>query len=105
MERAVFQKRNLWVMLLLYIVTLGFYFFYWLYKTKEEINKIGGKIPTIIFAVIPFLNIYFDYRYAQDYVKYIRKSDDKGLIILFFLLIFCLPIFAPFIIQYDLNNR
>ena len=63
------QQRNLLTMAFLLLITLGFYFFYWLYKTKEEINDLGGTIPTLWFVIIPFINIYFFYRYAQDFHK------------------------------------
>lgn len=102
---AIPEKRDLLTMAVLMLVTLGFYHFYWLYKTKEDINKIGGSVPTFVFAILPFFNIYFNYRYAQDFVKYIRKTDDTAPIILFFLLLLFAPIFiAPFMIQYELNN-
>lgn len=98
------QKRSLWLMLVLMILTGPFYFFYWQYVTKRDINKLGGKVPSLWFAIFPFLNIYFDYRYAQEYVRIIRKQQDNILVWLYFLLILCLPIFAPFVIQYELNN-
>lgn len=100
-----FQKRNLFVMFFLILITGTLYFFYWLYKTKEEINKIGGTIPTFWFAILPFFNFYFDYRYAQDFVKCVKHQENStGLEVAYFLLIVFLPIIAPLIIQNDLNN-
>jgi len=98
------KKRNLLTVILLFIVTFGLYYFYWIYKTKEEINRIGGKIPTLWFAILPIFNIYFAYRYAQDFVKYVRQQDDPILVILFFLVLLCFPVCALLIMQYELNN-
>ena len=100
-----FQKRNLFVMFLLMLFTGTLYFFYWLYKTKEEINQQGGEIPTFWFAILPFLNFYFDFRYAQDFVRIVkRQSESTGLEIAHFVLIVFLPVVAPFVIQNDLNH-
>jgi hypothetical protein len=104
MNGNIIQRRNLWVMALLLFITGGFYFFYWLYVTKKEINALGGHIPSLWFAIFPFLNIYFDYQYAKEYVRIILKEDNTNAVILYFLLIFFLPIIAPLVIQYDLNK-
>jgi len=98
------QHRNLLKMAFLLLITVGFYFLYWLYETKEEINTLGGTIPSLWSAILPFFNIYFCYRYAQDFVKYIQRKEDTGLVIIFFLLLLFVPIVAPFVIQNELNN-
>ncbi|HEX2977560.1 MAG TPA: DUF4234 domain-containing protein [Candidatus Babeliales bacterium] len=98
------KKRGLVAMTLLMFFTLGLYFFYWQYKTKQEINKLGGEIPTFWFAIIPFLNIYFDYRYAQDFIKLVRKTEDQLLLILLTGCLICVPFAAALIVQYELNN-
>lgn len=103
-KQVAFEQRNLWLMLFLLIVTCGFYYLYWLYKTKNEINSVGGKIPTLWLAIIPFANIYFDYRYAQDFVKYIRHSEETIDAIVYFLLLIFLPGISAFVIQYQLNK-
>lgn len=91
-------------MLFLIVITGSLYFFYWLYVTKRDINGRGGKIPSFIFAIFPFLNIYFDYRYAQEYVRVVRKHEDQTLVILYFLMILFLPFMAPLVIQNELNK-
>ncbi len=103
MNRMI-KRRNLWLMALLIFITCGLYFFYWLYFTKKEINAMGGQIPSLWYAVLPFLNIYFDYNYAKEYVRIIYQEKNDNAVIGFFLLIFFLPIVAPLIIQYDLNT-
>ena len=50
------QKRSIGKMLLLYIVTLGFYRLYWLAKTRGElVKKTKQSIPSIIWVAIPYL--------------------------------------------------
>lgn len=98
------EHRKLLTMAILLLVTCGLYFLYWLYQTKEEINKLGGTIPTFWFAILPFFNIYFLYRYAQDFVTYIRRKKNTDLVVLYLLLLLLLPFVAPFILQNELNN-
>lgn len=98
------KKRSLVVMAFLMLLTGGLYFFYWLYVTKEDINRLGGNIPTFWFAVIPFLNIYFDYHYAYNFMRYIRHESDDFLVLVFCVLLVCLPVIAPFFIQHALNR-
>ena len=58
------QKRNLLVVYLLGFITLGIYFLYWYYATKEEMNEMGADIPTAILLIIPIANLYFLYKYC-----------------------------------------
>lgn len=99
------QRRNIWLIALFLVLTGGLYFFYWLYVTKKEINNLGGKIPSLWFAIFPFLNLYFDYWYAKEYLRIIRNDENTNSIILYFILILCLPIVTPMIIQNELNKR
>ncbi len=86
------------------VFTCGLYSFYWWYKTKNEINRVGGSIPPYWFCLLPFFNIYFDFRYAQDLVRFVRKQDDAVIEWGYFFLIIFLPFIRTFIIQRDLNN-
>lgn len=104
MPIIIIKKRSLIAMALLMFFTFGLYFFYWQYKTKQEINKLGGEIPTFWFAIIPFLNIYFDYRYAQNFIKLVRKTEDQLLLVLLTVCLACFPFVGAFIVQYELNN-
>lgn len=101
---APLKKRNLVGMFFLTLFTGCLYYLYWTYKTKEEINRLGGNIPTFLFALLPFFNIYFHYCYAREFVKYIMQQDDKALVIAYFLLLLLLPVISMFAIQYALNT-
>jgi hypothetical protein len=48
------------------IITIGIYSWYWLIKTKTELNQRGGQIPTAWIWLIPFVGfLYWDWKYAQ----------------------------------------
>lgn len=95
------QKRDLGMMIILFIVTFGLYFFYWAVKTKNELNAMGGEIPTALLMIIPFANFYFWYRYAQAFCKYVTRSNDE---LAYFALLAFVPFVGMFIVQDKLNK-
>lgn len=103
MQRTI-QKRDLLVTMLLVIFTFGIYYLYWLYQTKEDINSLGGAIPTFWFAILPFLNIYFMYCYAADFVRCVRHQNDQGQVIAYFLLMLFFGFLSPLVVQPELNK-
>ena len=59
-------KRNPIAVLLLPIPTLGIYAWYWLIKTKTELNQRGGSIPTAWIWLIPFVGgLYWLWKYSE----------------------------------------
>jgi len=95
------KERNLLGIYLLGFLTFGLYFIYWDVSTKVEINRLGGDIPTAFLIIIPIANIYWLYRYCEDFAKYVKK-DDNG--ILYLILFIVLPIIMPIIVQPELNT-
>jgi len=95
------EKRSLVKIYVLGIITLGIYFLYWFYKTKEEINGLGGNIPTAILLIIPIANIYWLYRYAESFSKFVKKDNNTAL---WFLVFWLVTIIAPAIVQSELNK-
>ena len=53
------KKRNPVLVVILILITVGLYGIYWIVKTKEEINSVGGEIPTAWLLIFPFANLYF----------------------------------------------
>lgn len=49
------KNRNPLLVFLLSILTGGIYSWYWLVKTKGEMNKLGEKIPTAWIWLIPII--------------------------------------------------
>jgi hypothetical protein len=84
------------------IITCGLYTIYWLVATKLELNKSGATIPSAWLIIIPFVNIYFLYEFAQGYCKVVF-GDDRQAIAYFVLILFTLPIGA-IIYQSQINK-
>jgi hypothetical protein len=94
-------KRNIALIYVLMIVTFGIYALYWCVKTKGEINALGGKIPTAWLIIIPIANIYWIWRYCEDFGIYVKK-DNNG--VLWFILYVLIGIIMPAIVQGELNK-
>ena len=57
------QPRGIGFGILMYIVTLGIYSFYWVFKTQEEIKNhsgigVGGVLGLVIWIVAGFVTIF-----------------------------------------------
>ena len=87
--------------ILLSIITFGIYGIFWTVKTKEEINSVGGQIPTAWLLIIPFVNIYFWYKYAEDFSVNVKKDNSP---ILWFLLFVVISPVAMILVQIELNK-
>jgi hypothetical protein len=96
------QPRNVVVCILLCIVTFGLYGIYWAVKTKDEINSLGAQIPTAWLMIIPIVNLYFAYKYAEGFAVYVMK--DKNTIMWFVLYLFLAPV-AAILVQVELNKH
>jgi hypothetical protein len=95
------SKRSLLKVYILGILTMGIYFIYWYIKTKDEINSLGGDIPTAWLLIIPIANIYWIYRYAVSFSDVVKK-DGNG--VLYFLVFWLVSIITPAIVQSELNK-
>lgn len=96
------QERNVIVMYILGIITLGIYFIYWYIQAKREINEnFGSEIPTCWLLIIPIANIYWMYKFAEAYSLNVIKDDNKALWALLFILV---GIIVPAVVQLELNK-
>ena len=95
------KKRNPAFVIIFSIITFGLYAIYWTVKTKNEINRLGANIPTAWLLIIPIVNLYFWYKYADGFSTYVKK-DNNG--ILWFLLYLFLSPVAMIIFQIELNK-
>lgn len=98
------EYRSLVFVLLMSFLTLGIYYIYWLYQTKEEINKLGGDIPTFFFAILPIVHFYFSYEYANNYVTHVAKQPDNTVFTIFLTLIMSFTPFGIIVVQQGLNK-
>jgi hypothetical protein len=83
------------------IITFGIYALVWTVKTKNEINSLGGKIPTAWLLIIPFANLYFIYKYSEGFSQFVKK--DNNAILWFLLYLVISPVFM-ILVQIDLNK-
>ena len=98
---AEIKRRNPALVIIFTIITFGIYEIYWFVKTKNEINSLGAEIPTAWLLIIPIANLYWEYKYAEGFSKYVEKDDNA--ILWFLLLLFVAPV-AMIIFQVELNK-
>jgi hypothetical protein len=64
-------------------------------------NGLGAQIPTGWLIIIPFVNIYWTYKYCEGFSKFVMKDDSP---VLWFLVYLIIGIVMPGIVQYHLNE-
>lgn len=67
------KNRNPVVVLLLTLITCGLYYLYWLVATKQEMTRLGAAIPTAWLIIIPFVNLWWLWRWATG-VELVTKG-------------------------------
>lgn len=96
------KQRNPLAVFLLPFVTFGIYSWYWLVKTKGEMNKLGEEIPTAWIWLIPFVGtIWWLWKYSEG-VDHVTNEKISG--VLAFILIFLLGNIGQAIIQDTFNK-
>jgi len=100
-EKRVIKKRNLAAVYILGIITFGIYFLYWLISTKNDINSLGGKVPTGWLLIIPIANIYWVYKYCEGFAENVKKDGNT---LLWFIVYVLIGIIMPAIVQSELNK-
>lgn len=83
------------------IITFGIYALVWTVKTKNELNSLGGQIPTAWLLIVPFANLYFAYKYAEAFSLFVKKDNTPILWFLLYLVIS--PVFM-ILVQIELNK-
>ena len=89
------KERNILSMAILTIVTLGFYTLYWIVQTKNEIKDLGADIPSVWLLILPLGNIYFLYKYADGFVRYVKNGENTLSYFFILLLPFLLSVILP----------
>jgi len=95
-NKSAFTSGSLGIQVGLTIVTLGFYSFYWMYKTADQLDKGTDADLNPILAVVPLLGHWLVADAAES------VTDQSG-VVLFLLFL----VFAPaswFLIQSGIND-
>ncbi|MGM5484593.1 MAG: DUF4234 domain-containing protein [Nanobdellota archaeon] len=100
--KADIKKRNILLVYVLTFITLFIYGIVWSVKTKNEINKLGGNIPTAWLIIIPIANLFWLYKYAESFSKKVKGDNNN---VLWFLLFALIGIVTPAIVQSELNKH
>lgn len=95
------KKRNPLAVALLPLVTFFIYALYWEVKTKGEMNSLGAKIPTAWLIIVPFVNIWWLWKYGEG-VEQVTGGKMSG--VLAFALLFLLGFIGAAIVQDSFNN-
>ncbi len=100
------KERNMWLQVLLMIVTFGIYSFYWFYQTAQELKMLAKDeeaSPTLwtVLLIVPFGCIYSYYKYLELYLPLAKEKIP--LWIMFILFIVLSPV-VWFLVQRDLNQ-
>ncbi len=95
------KHRSPIAVLLLPLVTFGVYALVWQVKTKLEMNEKGSNIPTAWLIIVPFVNIWWLWKYSQG-VEEVTKGSMST--VMAFVLLFLLGFIGMAIIQNEFNG-
>lgn len=100
------KQRNLAVQVLLFVVTFGFYAFYWFFTTAEELKALtrdpeARPILWTLLLCIPLGNLLAWYLYCELYAKVGTEKLNKWILLA---LAWFFPPAVWFLVQRDLNR-
>jgi hypothetical protein len=100
-REGIMKRRSPAAPLLLPFITFGIYSLVWLVKTKNEINLAArDKVPTAWLLIVPFVNIWWQWKFAVGAEQATNRSIDRHAA--FWLLLLLGPLGALFV-QIGLN--
>ena len=95
------QHRSPIMVILLSIITFGIYSLVWFVTTKNQMNAKGAQIPTAWLLIIPFVNIWWHWKFSEG----VELATNKGMgTTVAFLLLWFLGTIGEAIIQNELNK-
>jgi hypothetical protein len=71
--------RNPFAVFILPLITFGIYTIVWYVKTKNEMNAKGAQIPTAWLMIVPFVNIWWVYKYCEG-VDYVTGGETSAIL-------------------------
>lgn len=95
-------ERSPILVFLLPVITLGIYGLIWLVKTKDEMNEQGAGIPTAWLLIVPVVQLWWMWKYAEGVGKVTRGETSSGLA---FIMLLLLGNIGMAVIQSGFNKR
>jgi len=95
------KRRDPLMVVVLSIVTLGIYSLVWFVRTKGEMNTQGAEIPTAWLIIIPFVGLYWMWKFCNG-VEKVTKGGMSAAV--GFLLLYLLGPIGEAIVQSELNK-
>ncbi len=95
------KNRSPLAVVALSLVTLGIYSIYLMVDTKGEMNRRGANIPTALLIIVPFVNIWWLWKYSEGVEK---VTNGQMQAVLAFILIWLLGCIGQAIIQDSFNK-
>lgn len=95
------SKRSIAAVVILTLVTFGFYGIYWYVSTKDEMVAQGANVPTGWLVIIPVASIYWKWKWAQGVEHVSRGKMSAGVA---FLMVFLLNLIGMAIVQSTFNE-
>ena len=72
------KHRNIFLVYLFSIITLGIYAIYWIVSTKNEMNKdFVADIPSAWMLLFPLINIGWSYKYHEEFALKVKKDNHR----------------------------
>jgi hypothetical protein len=96
------KKRNVAAVIILPLVTFGIYMLYWFVQTKQELNQRGAGVPTAWLLIIPFVNLYWLWKYFEGAEQV--TGEKSNAVLNFVLTIFVTPLISMAICQDSYNK-
>jgi hypothetical protein len=96
------KRRNPFAVFVFSIITLGIYSIVWYVSTKGEMNRKGASIPSAWLLILPFVDIYWIWKFSQGVNHVTRGGSSAGAT---FLLLFLLGPIGMAVVQSELNSN
>lgn len=100
------KYRNMFVQILLFLITFGLYGFFWFYSSCDELKTVANDenakpVLWTVLIFVPFGVFYSYFKYAELYEKVCTEKINKWVI---YLLILVIGPVVWFLVQKDLNR-
>jgi hypothetical protein len=89
------------VVFLLTLVTFGLYMLWWMAQTKEELNARGADVPTAWLQIVPFINLWWLWRYCGGVEI---ATEGRTSTVLAFVMLLLLPGIGMAVLQSGYNR-